>query len=73
MTGGVGGNTNDIIVMSVDLSVSSCLDDIIYATASICWPHYRHNGSTFVERNGSGVQLLTLDYENPGSNPVLRC
>ena len=25
-----------------------------------------------VERNGSGVELLTLDYENPGSNPVLR-
>ena len=27
----------------------------------------------FVERNGSGVELRTLDYENPGSNPVLRC
>ena len=26
-----------------------------------------------VERNGSGVQLRTIDYENPGSNPVLRC
>ena len=25
------------------------------------------------ERNGSGVELRTLDYENPGSNPVLRC
>ena len=24
-------------------------------------------------RNGSGVELRTLDYENPGSNPVLRC
>ncbi|KAK2193930.1 hypothetical protein NP493_4g00006 [Ridgeia piscesae] len=24
-----------------------------------------------VERNGSGVELQTLDYENPGSNPVL--
>ena len=23
----------------------------------------------FVERNGSGVELRTLDYENPGSNP----
>ena len=22
-----------------------------------------------VERNGSGVELRTLDYENPGSNP----
>ena len=27
----------------------------------------------FVESNGSGVELRTLDYENPGSNPVLRC
>ena len=26
-----------------------------------------------LERNGSGVELRTLDYENPGSNPVLRC
>ena len=25
------------------------------------------------ERSGSGVELRTLDYENPGSNPVLRC
>ena len=24
---------------------------------------------TFVERSGSGVELRTLDYENPGSNP----
>ena len=28
---------------------------------------------TVVERSGSGVELRTLDYENPGSNPVLRC
>ena len=28
---------------------------------------------TFVESNGSGVELRTLDYENPGSNPVLWC
>ena len=27
----------------------------------------------FVERNDSGVELRTLDYENPGSYPVLRC
>ena len=26
-----------------------------------------------IEHNGSGVELRTLDYENPGSNPVLRC
>ena len=26
-----------------------------------------------VERNGSEVELQTLDYENPGSNPELRC
>ena len=25
-----------------------------------------------VECNGSGVELQTLDYENPGSNPVLK-
>ena len=25
------------------------------------------------ERSGSGVELRNLDYENPGSNPVLRC
>ena len=30
----------------------------------------RRNGS--VERDGSRVELRTLDYENPGSNPVLR-
>ena len=24
-----------------------------------------------VERNSSGVELQTLDYENPGSNPVV--
>ena len=27
----------------------------------------------YVERNDSWVELRTLDYENPGSNPVLRC
>ena len=27
----------------------------------------------YVERGGSGVEIRTLDYENPGSNPVLRC
>ena len=27
----------------------------------------------FVERNGSGIELQNIDYENPGSNPVLRC
>ena len=26
-----------------------------------------------VERNGSGVELRTLDYKNPCSNSVLRC
>ena len=26
-----------------------------------------------VEHNGSGADLWTLYYENPGSNPVLRC
>ena len=26
-----------------------------------------------LERNGSGVELWTLDHENPGSNPVLQC
>ena len=25
--------------------------------------------SIYVERSGSGVELRTLDYENPGSNP----
>ena len=29
------------------------------------------SGGTFVERNGSGVELRTLDYKNPGLNPVL--
>ena len=28
---------------------------------------------TIVECNGSRVERRTLDYENPGSNPVLRC
>ena len=26
-----------------------------------------------VERNDSGVELRTLNYKNPGSNPVLQC
>ena len=26
-----------------------------------------------IERSGSGVELRTLDLENPGSNPVLWC
>ena len=26
-----------------------------------------------VERSGSGVELQTLNYENPSSNPVLQC
>ena len=26
-----------------------------------------------VECNGSGVELRTLDYDNPGLNPVPRC
>ena len=26
----------------------------------------------YVERHGSRVELQTLDYENPGSNPVLK-
>ena len=29
--------------------------------------------SNLGERRGSGVELRTLDYENPGSNPGLRC
>ena len=28
---------------------------------------------SLVEHNSSGVELRTLDFENPGSNPVLRC
>ena len=27
----------------------------------------------YVKRNGSGVELQTLYYEDPGSNPVLQC
>ena len=39
-----------------------------------CFVHLLHwsdicNAITFVERSGSGVELRTLDYENPGSNP----
>ena len=29
--------------------------------------------AAYVQHNGSGVELRTLDYENPGSNPVLWC
>ena len=31
------------------------------------------NDCLSIERSGSGVELRTLDYENLGSNPVLRC
>ena len=34
-----------------------------------CWDTQK----SLVERNGSRVELRTIDYENPGSNPVLRC
>ena len=30
-------------------------------------------GRLVQECNGSGVELPILDYENPGSNHVLRC
>ena len=33
---------------------------------------WHSSGNIVVERNGSGVELQTLDYENLGSNPVLR-
>ena len=33
--------------------------------------HTRHLGH--VERNGTGVEFQILDYENPGSNHVVRC
>ena len=29
----------------------------------------QYQAGIFVERSGSGVELWTLDYENPGSNP----
>ena len=32
-----------------------------------------HRPGSSVESSGSGVELRTLDYENPGSNSVLRC
>ena len=38
-----------------------------------CCPCYILSWLHIVERNGSGVKLRTLDYENPGLNPVLRC
>ena len=31
------------------------------------------DSADIVKRNCSGVELRTLDYANPGSNPVLRC
>ena len=41
------------------------------------WKWHTTCGTTVItvhiERNGSGVELLTLDYENLGSNPVLQC
>ena len=32
-----------------------------------------HRASSTVERNGSGEELRTLDYKNPGSNSILLC
>ena len=47
------------------------LMNIVYVC--VCW---RLQISVFsdipVEHNGSGVELRTLDFENPGLNPVLR-
>ena len=34
---------------------------------------YHVSSFTVEMRNVSGVEFRTLDYENPGSNPVLRC
>ena len=33
--------------------------------------HLNIANNSIIERSGSGVELRTLDYENPGSNPVL--
>ena len=36
------------------------------------YEHVRQYNSFNAEHNGSGVKLRTLDYNNPGPNPVLR-
>ena len=41
--------------------------------AHIMHKHTHHAYIYYIERSGSGVELQTLDYENPGSNPVWQC
>ena len=36
-------------------------------------PFMQRQRQCSVECNGSEVELRTVDYENPGSNPVLHC
>ena len=45
------------------IAVRCGFDKHLYLTS--CLNAHNHN----VERSGSGVELRTLDYENPGSNP----
>ena len=47
--------------------------DVVYNNKYNLYFSQCNSVTLFVERNGSGVELRILDYENPGSNPVLRC
>ena len=40
---------------------------IFFTNYALFWP--RISTLLYLERSGSGVELRTLDYENPGSNP----
>ena len=44
---------------------------VIYC-AVLCLP-FNEDLPHHVKRNGTEVELRTLDYENPGTNIVLRC
>ena len=54
--------------MVYDQSVISKLTTAVRSSASIC-KSADVFGGFLVESSGLGVELRTLDYENPGSNP----
>ena len=57
------------------------MPQIIGIHSIIHWVHNSNNNEKLhfqqydlvVERSGLGVELQTLNYDNPGSNPVLQC
>ena len=55
--------------MLISDSVMFIIGSTVYDVTYLCPSSLQSS----IEHSGSGVELRTLDYENPGANPVLRC